>query len=73
MQIQIENLTLQLGAFYAVTMAPEDPKNYAVSYPGDVYLINPDMELQTVFKAPLETNRMSADFIKIRQRYGHLN
>ena len=70
MQVQIEKLTLQLGAFYAVPMAPEDPKNYAASHPGDVYLINPDMELQIVFKAPLENEsdecRFHQDMATIR-------
>lgn len=72
-QAQLEALTLQLGAFYAVPKDPEDPEYYLVSHPASVYLINPDMEFQAVFTAPLQTAQISADFAKIRQQYERLH
>lgn len=68
---QLQRLTRSLGIAYA--RHEEDGENYLVDHSAAVLLVNPEGELQAVFRAPHRPPQLAEDFRRIRAFYQQQN
>jgi protein SCO1/2 len=65
----IERLTRQLGVLHMRVAATDNPGSYLVDHTAGVFLVDPDGKYHAVFMPPLSTEKIVADFIRIREDY----
>ena len=62
-QVEIFNLTRQLGADYFIHPEEDEAGNYLVGHTADIFLLNPNGELQTRFKPDENTHMFNVENI----------
>ena len=66
---EIDKLVDHHGIFYAIDEHEEDDNAYTVYHPSELFLINPDAQLQALLRYPENPVVMADDFLKIRAHY----
>ncbi len=67
---QIETFAKQFGAVYKRVENEEDAEDYLVDHTASIMLIDHLGRLISIFPPPLDHNKIVADFLKLRDRYG---
>ncbi|MCK4951586.1 MAG: SCO family protein [Gammaproteobacteria bacterium] len=69
---QIKALASQLGIFYMRNISQNDgnsSENYLIDHSAAIMLLDPDSKLHALFGAPHSAEKITADFLKIREHF----